>query len=61
MKVQQLYDQLGQIIKDKKGHFDVMIKVGDDERDLITGIHSIEDYDVVGFVMFNSINELDWK
>ena len=61
MTVRQLYNQLDQMIKDEKGHFDLLIRVGDDERDLITGIHSIEDYDDVGFVIFDSINKLDWK
>lgn len=61
MKVAQLYQELEKLIKDEKGAYDMMIRIRDEDRDLIIGISGIEDYrGGIGFVVLDSINSLDW-
>jgi len=62
MKVQQLIDQLSFI----PSNYDVMVKVGDFERDLITKIGSINCVDSkinppLGFIELETCNTIDWR
>lgn len=71
MKVRELYNSLGELIYSGKGNYDVMIKLDDKDRDLITNIGTIKSFpDVekrlgkdnyaVGYVELESCNNLSW-
>lgn len=72
MKVKDLQKELTTLLSEGKGNYDVMIKVGDKERDLITNIGTIKSFpDVekrlvranypVGYIELESCNNLNWR
>lgn len=61
MTVKELYEVLGEIIDNGQGHFDVMIKVGKDGRDLIKEVAYIEDFGKnSGILCLRSQNQIGW-
>ena len=72
MKVKDLQEELTTLLSEGKGNYDVMIKVGDEERDLITNIDAIKsfpdvekrlgkDHYPVGYIELKSCNNLEWQ
>lgn len=72
MKVKDLQKELTELLSEGKGNYDIMIKVGDKERDLITNIGTVKSFpDVerrlvkgnyaVGYIELESCNNLNWR
>lgn len=68
MKVKDLQEELTALLSEGKGNYDVMIKVGDKDRDLITNIGTVKsfsdvlgrDHYAVGYIELESCNNLNW-
>ncbi len=72
MKVKDLQEELTTLLSEGKGNYDVMIKVGDKDRDLITNIGTVKSFSdvekrlgrdnyVAGYIEFESCNNLNWR
>ena len=72
MKIKDLQKELTMLLSEGKGNYDVMIKVGDKERDLITNIGTIKsfpdvekrlgrDHYPIGYIELESCNNLNWR
>lgn len=72
MKIKDLQEELTTLLSEGKGNYDVMIKVGNKERDLITNIGTIKSFpDVekrlgrdnyaIGYIELESCNNLGWQ
>lgn len=61
MKVKDLQKKLEALIEQGHGEYDLMIKVGEQERDLITIISDIKEYSRdLGYVEFDTKNHINW-
>lgn len=65
MKVKDLQKELQKLIEEGHGEYDVMIKVGEHDRDLITNISDIRAFGKnavyeIGYIELDSCNHVNW-